>query len=145
LSEEEWVVMKAHTTKGEEICRPMKSLAPVLPIIRSHHERWDGSGYPDGLAGEQTPLLARILQVADVYDALTTERPYKKASSHDDAIRILNEEVGKGWRDPALVSLFHEVCTQAVQHSGLPTAVWTEPSLMRVSLANMSTQLLRQS
>ncbi len=60
---EEWEVMRSHPVRGEEICRPMRSLAPVLPIIRSHHERWDGSGYPDGLAGEEIPLLARILQV----------------------------------------------------------------------------------
>src|SRR6185436_7499616 len=102
LNEEEWRIMKAHTTKGEEICNPMKSLALVLPIIRNHHERWDGTGYPDGLGGEQIPLLARILQIADVYDALTSERSYKKAFTHDDALRILKEESAKGWRDPAL-------------------------------------------
>ena len=72
LDENEWTLMRAHTVKGEEICRPMKSLGPVLPVIRSHHERWDGSGYPDGLRGEQIPLVARILQIADIYDALTT-------------------------------------------------------------------------
>jgi putative two-component system response regulator len=82
LNDEEWFVMRSHTIKGEEICRPMKSLAPVLPIIRNHHERWDGSGYPDGLQGEGIPLLARILQVADIYDALITERPYKPAFAH---------------------------------------------------------------
>jgi putative two-component system response regulator len=87
----------------------MKTLAPVLPIIRSHHERWDGSGYPDGLAGEDIPLLARILQVADIYDALTTARPYKPAFSHDRAMAIMLEEVGRGWRDPELVPLFAEV------------------------------------
>ena len=80
LTSEEWEVMRSHPVRGEEICRPMRSLAPVLPIIRSHHERWDGSGYPDGLAGEDIPLLARILQVADIYDALTSERPYKQRS-----------------------------------------------------------------
>ena len=81
LTDEEWQTMRLHTIRGEEICSPMKSLKPVLPIIRSHHERWDGSGYPDGLAGEEIPLLARILQVADIYDALTTARPYKPAFS----------------------------------------------------------------
>ena len=64
LTADEWEVMRSHPARGEEICRPMRSLAPVLPIIRSHHERWDGSGYPDGLAGEDIPLLARILQVS---------------------------------------------------------------------------------
>jgi putative two-component system response regulator len=80
-----------------------------LPIIRSHHERWDGSGYPDGLAGEDIPLVARILQVADIYDALTTARPYKPAFSHDRAVAIMLEEVRRGWRDPELVPLFAEV------------------------------------
>ncbi len=109
LTEEEWKVMKFHTVKGEEICRPMKSLAPVLPIIRSHHERWDGSGYPDGLKGEDIPLLARILQIADVYDALTTERPYKPAHSSEEAFRILDEEARRGWRDIELLTMFHEI------------------------------------
>ena len=93
LTDEEWQTMRLHTIRGEEICRPMKTLAPVLPIIRSHHERWDGTGYPDGLAGEEIPLLARILQVADIYDALTTARPYKPAFSHQHAIEIMLEEV----------------------------------------------------
>jgi len=81
----------------------------VLPIIRSHHERWDGEGYPDGLAGEEIPLLARILQVADIYDALTTARSYKQAFSHERAAAILAEEAKRGWRDPELVALFTEI------------------------------------
>ena len=80
LSDDEWVIMRQHTTIGESICRPMRSLRPVLPIIRHHHERWDGSGYPDGLRGEEIPLLARILQLADVYDAITNRRAYKLPS-----------------------------------------------------------------
>jgi putative two-component system response regulator len=106
LTEEEWVIMRSHTTKGEEICRPMKTLAPVLPIIRNHHERWDGTGYPDGLKGESIPLLARVLQIADIYDALTTARPYKPALSADEALQIMDDEVRRGWRDPELVPLF---------------------------------------
>lgn len=109
LTDDEWDVMKYHTIKGEEICRPMKSLAPVLPIIRSHHERWDGTGYPDGLQGEDIPLLARILQIADVYDALTTERPYKAAHTPEEAFRILDEEASRGWRDIELLTLFREI------------------------------------
>lgn len=108
LTSEEWRIMKAHTIKGEEICRPMKTLAPVLPIIRHHHERWDGSGYPDGLRGEEIPLLARILQIADVYDALTTARSYKPALAPEEAFRILEEEAFRGWRDPELLALFQE-------------------------------------
>jgi putative two-component system response regulator len=106
LTTEEWDVMRSHPTRGEEICRPMQSLAPVLPIIRNHHERWDGSGYPDGLAGEDIPLLARILQVADIYDALTTARPYKLALTPEQSFAVMEEEVRRGWRDPELVPLF---------------------------------------
>jgi len=106
LLPEEWEIMKLHPARGEEICRPMRSLAPVLPIIRSHHERWDGSGYPDGLRGEEIPLLARILQVADIYDALVAKRSYKSALSPEEAFRIMEQEVRSGWRDPELVALF---------------------------------------
>lgn len=109
LTSEEWEVMRSHSVRGEEICRPMRSLAPVLPIIRSHHERWDGTGYPDGLAGEAIPLLARILQVADIYDALTTERPYKPALTPARALEVMEEEVRRGWRDPELVPLFASI------------------------------------
>ncbi len=109
LTTEEWDVMRSHPVRGEEICRPMRSLWPVLPIIRSHHERWDGSGYPDGLAGEEIPLLARILQVADIYDALTTERPYKIALAPEAAFAVMEEEVRRGWRDPELVPLFASI------------------------------------
>lgn len=109
LTPEEWDVMKSHAERGERICSNMRSLVPVLPIIRSHHERWDGSGYPDGLKGEEIPLLARILQLADIYDALTTERPYKRALKAQEALRVIREEVDKGWRDPRLVDLFADL------------------------------------
>ena len=109
LTPEEWQIMQSHPIRGEEICRPMQSLAPVLPIIRGHHERWDGSGYPDGLAGEDIPLLARIMQVADIYDALTTERPYKPALSSEESFAVMEEEVRRGWRDPELVPLFASI------------------------------------
>ncbi len=108
LTPDEWEVMRKHTTQGEEICRPMKSLAPVLPIIRNHHEKWDGTGYPDGLKAKGIPLLARILQVVDIYDALTTARPYKRALSPDEARVIMRQEVERGWRDPELTELFIE-------------------------------------
>lgn len=108
LTLDEWEVMRKHTIQGEEICRPMKSLAPVLPIIRNHHEKWDGTGYPDGLKSQEIPLLARILQVVDIYDALTTARPYKRAFSRDEARVIMRQEVERGWRDPELTELFIE-------------------------------------
>src|SRR5262249_36003722 len=97
LDEAEWKLMRTHTIKGEAICRPMKSLSAVLPIIRNHHERWDGSGYPDGLAGKKIPLLARVLQMADVYEALTAKRSYKAALSPADALSVMQEETGRGW------------------------------------------------
>ncbi len=106
LDASEWAIMRLHPARGEEICRPMLSLSPVLPIIRNHHERWDGSGYPDGLRGEDIPLLARILQVVDIFDALVTARPYKPAMTRDEAFRTLEQEVQAGWRDPELVPLF---------------------------------------
>ena len=106
LTQEEWEIMRTHAERGERICGKLRSLAPVLPIIRNHHERWDGSGYPDGLKGEQIPLLARILQIADIYDALTTARPYKRALSPEDALATMRAEVNRGWRDPRLVEVF---------------------------------------
>jgi putative two-component system response regulator len=138
LTDEEWQTMRQHTIRGEEMCRPMKTLAPVLPIIRSHHERWDGSGYPDGLQGEEIPLLARILQIADIYDALTTARPYKPAFSHEHAIEIMIEEGRRGWRDPELVTLFAEV-TQRGLSTGL--SPWPSDLTVRQSLENMRREL----
>ena len=106
LSGPEWEVMRAHPVRGEEICRPLKSLRAVLPLIRHHHEKWDGTGYPDGLQGTGIPLLARVLQVVDIYDALTNPRPYKHAYSSARALEILQEETDRGWRDQEITSLF---------------------------------------
>jgi putative two-component system response regulator len=122
LTAEEWAIMRRHTIKGEEICRPMRSLADVLPIIRSHHERWDGSGYPDGLRRDEIPLLARVLQICDIYDALTSVRCYKPALSHDQAIEVLRAETRRGWRDPDLVDLFIATCRHPFPGIMLPTA-----------------------
>lgn len=143
LIEPEWEIMRQHTIRGEEICRPMKSLAPVLPIIRNHHERWDGSGYPDGLRGDEIPLLARILQVADIYDALTTSRPYKAAFTHERAIEVMMEEARRGWRDPELVPLFAHV-SRSWSQGGLNTmegAAWGDRAAMARSLENMRREL----
>ena len=106
LNRAEWEIIKQHPITGETICKPLKSLRMVLPIIRSHHEHWNGSGYPDGLQGESIPLLARILQVVDVYDALTTTRPYKPALSHEDAAQTMRREANQGLWDPELVDEF---------------------------------------
>jgi putative two-component system response regulator len=106
LTPEEWVIMKQHPITGETICRPLKSLRLVLPIIRSHHEHSDGSGYPDGLHGEEVPLLARVLQVVDVYDALRTARPYKLALSHEQAAATMREGARSGFWDGQLTREF---------------------------------------
>jgi putative two-component system response regulator len=106
LTDLEWAIMKQHPVYGEIICKPLRSLRLVLPIIRHHHEHWNGSGYPDGLRGEDIPLLARILQVVDVYDALRTERPYKPALSYDQAANTMRDEADAGLWDKRLVDLF---------------------------------------
>ncbi|MFI5340662.1 MAG: HD-GYP domain-containing protein [Candidatus Methylomirabilales bacterium] len=103
LNDVERAVIREHPAIGERICAPLRSLRLVLPIIRHHHERWDGTGYPDGLAGEAIPITARILQSVDIYDALITERPYKPAYSHEQACAIMREEVARGWWDRTTV------------------------------------------
>lgn len=112
LSPDEWKIMRQHPVIGEQICAPMKSLRQVLPIIRHHHEHWDGSGYPDGLQGEDIPLLARVLQVVDVYDALTTSRPYKRALSHAESEETMRREAAAGFWDPRLVDEFFALLRQ---------------------------------
>ncbi len=106
LTPAEWEIMKQHPVTGETICRPLKSLRLVLPIIRSHHEHSDGSGYPDGLRHSAIPLLPRILQVVDVYDALRTARPYKPALTHEQAAITMREESRSGLWDQELVAEF---------------------------------------
>jgi len=106
LTPEEWKIMKQHPVVGEKICRPLKSLRLVLPIIRHHHEHSDGSGYPDGLRDGEIPILPRILQVVDVYDALRTARPYKPALSHEQAALTMHEEAKAGLWDEELVGEF---------------------------------------
>lgn len=110
LSAEETELVRQHPVTGEKICAPLKSLRRILPMIRHHHERMDGSGYPDGLSGEQIPLQARILQIADVYDALIKDRPYRAALSSEEALEILRREAALGWLDPGLVWKFRRLC-----------------------------------
>lgn len=106
LTDEEWTVMKRHVEIGVEICSPLRSLQPVLPLIRHHHERYDGSGYPDGLSGEEIPLLARVFQVVDIYDALTVDRCYRPAMSVEQAVAVVRDETERGFWDPDIVREF---------------------------------------
>jgi putative two-component system response regulator len=109
LTPDEWIIIREHSVVGERICAPLKSFRFVLPIIRHHHEKLDGSGYPDGLRGDAIPVTARVLQIVDVYDALTTDRPYKKAFSVTDALQTMKEEVAKGWWDPHIFDQFERL------------------------------------
>jgi putative two-component system response regulator len=113
LTEEEWTIMRQHPVVGEGICAPLKSFRLVLPIIRHHHEKLDGTGYPDGLKGEEIPITARILQIVDVYDALTTARPYKRALSTAEALEIMAQEVYRGWWDSNVFSEFTKLVAQS--------------------------------
>ena len=109
LTPEERAIMEKHPATGEHICAPLKSLRNVLPIIRHHHEKMEGSGYPDGLKGEEIPITARIMTTVDVYDALTTDRPYRKALAPPQAFAKIREEVRRGWWDSALVDVLEEM------------------------------------
>jgi putative two-component system response regulator len=106
LTASEFALMQQHTVIGDKLCSELRLLEDVRPIVRHHHERPNGTGYPDQLKGEDIPLLARILSVVDVYDALTTARSYKPALSSDDAIHELREEAARGWKFNAIVEEF---------------------------------------
>jgi putative two-component system response regulator len=113
LTPEEFRIMQEHPVAGERICAPLKSFRLVLPIIRHHHEKLNGSGYPDGLKGDDIPVTARVLQIVDVYDALTTQRPYKRAFSRAEALEMMEDEVKKGWWDPGIFQEFRQMPTGA--------------------------------
>jgi putative two-component system response regulator len=112
LTPEEQEVMRTHPAIGADLCKPMRTMEKVIPIIRSHHERLDGSGYPEGLSGVQVSLLVRIVSVVDVYDALTTARAYRPAMDRDAALRTLREEVANGWWDGGVVQTWTELLQQ---------------------------------
>jgi putative nucleotidyltransferase with HDIG domain len=104
LTPAEWDLMKCHPIEGLKLVADIDFPGDVRAMIRSHHERWDGKGYPDGLAGDSTPLPARILCIADVYDALTSARPYRQALNHDEGMRIMLRSTGQF--DPGLLPIF---------------------------------------
>lgn len=109
LDSTESKVMREHPVVGDALCAGLRSLRSVRPIVRHHHERLDGSGYPDGLRATEVPLLAQIIGIVDVFDALTTERPYRHPLTRDHALEVLSDEAEKGWRDRALVGMFESL------------------------------------
>jgi putative two-component system response regulator len=108
LTEEEWKIMRMHPQYAYEMLYPIEYLRPALDIPYCHHEKWDGTGYPRGLKGEEIPLAARIFAVADVWDALTSDRPYRPAWEREKALKYINEEAGKHF-DPRIVELFNKL------------------------------------
>jgi len=115
LTAEEYEEIKKHPETGENICKPLNSLKPVLPLIKHHHERYDGSGYPCGLSGKEIPLLARIMAIVDVYDALTSNRAYRKAMTHEQAMKIFTRDTAKGIFDPDLFAGFEELIETSIE------------------------------
>lgn len=128
LTAEEFSIMKQHVLIGETICQPLRTMRGVLPIIRHHHERWDGSGYPDGLKGDEIPFLAQVFQILDIYDALASERPYKKAFPPEEALRIIIEETKQGWRNPDLIEAFCNFI-QTIEMQVMSEPVWFQKYL----------------
>jgi putative two-component system response regulator len=106
LTKEEYAEIQTHPRKGRDLLEHMKTLSQALEVVQHHHERMDGSGYPDGLAGESIPITARIATIADVFDALTTKRVYREALTREEALEIMKDEVRKGWWDGRLLDEF---------------------------------------
>ena len=136
LTHDEYELMKRHPVIGDELCETVRSFEAVRPIVRHHHERMDGTGYPDGLAGDEIPLLARIVSVVDVFDALTSDRPYRKALTADATYRMMREEADGGWWDRALVETFIDL-----QGAGSPAAdtrakSWHDPRACAATLGS---------
>lgn len=119
LTMTEYQAMKLHTVIGERLCGELHSLRRVRPIVRHHHEHLDGSGYPDGLRGDAIPILAQIMGIVDVYDALTTQRPYRKAMKPEMAFELLQQEAAKGWHRRDLVDAFIDLCQRTGLSPGL--------------------------
>lgn len=105
LNDDERAIIQQHTTIGHEICKPLNSMKDIIEVVYCHHERWDGSGYPNGIKGNEIPLMAQIVSIVDVYDALTSSRPYRKAYSNPEVYDILLSESGKSF-NPELIQFF---------------------------------------
>lgn len=119
LTPEEYEIMKTHSSVGSDLLRNLRTLERVLPLVRHHHEKLDGSGYPDRIGGNEIPLLVRITSVVDVFDALHTRRPYKEAFPVDTCFKTLGEEARKGWWDPEVVEALRRVILDGDPEEGL--------------------------
>lgn len=117
LTPEEYHLIQSHTVIGDELCSNLRSLQAIRPIVRSHHERLDGSGYPDGLRGDNVPLLAQIINIVDAFDAITSRRAYHEEQSVAEAVAVLRQQVVRGWRRDDLVAAFADL----VMHGKLGT------------------------
>ena len=144
LNFEEYRILKQHPAMGEQICAPLKSLRDALPVIRHHHERMDGSGYPDGLRGNSIPIGARVLQIADIYDALTNDRAYRKAVAMPTALTILSQEVGRGWLDAGLVTQFTSLVVAGQTSDALARWTRSQNSQPRPSLTGAVVRAVQQ-
>ncbi|MBI2339996.1 MAG: response regulator [Deltaproteobacteria bacterium] len=118
LTQEEISHIRTHPARGYEICKRLKSFKNVLPIIRSHHERWDGKGYPDGLKGEEIPFLARICFITDAFDAMTSNRPYRKGMYPPQAADIFEREIDCGQWDPKILKVFIDLVRNSYKERG---------------------------
>ena len=126
LSPEERAIMERHPVAGVELLHDVEFPWDVIPMIRGHHERWDGHGYPDGLSGEDIPLAARILGVADVFDALTSQRPYRRAFAVRDALQLMQADAGRHF-DPEILSRFLRILASP-QNEARPAEAGRAPS-----------------
>ncbi len=135
LTKEEFEIMKTHTTKGAKILEPEPDLARVIPIVLSHHERWDGTGYPNGLKGEDIPRLARIVAVADAFDAMTTNRPYRGEMPTDTAFAEVEKQKGKQF-DPEVANAFLKIRQRIIQEKQAETKKIGVNGLSTLRLAN---------
>jgi putative nucleotidyltransferase with HDIG domain len=138
LTDEEFAVVKEHPVIGRRILEGVQGFAPFLAAVELHHENWDGTGYPKGQSGENTPVDARIIHVADAYDAMTTDRPYRKGLTHERAIQILRLNSGTQY-DPQIVELFTNLPREMVSRAS-PEDMMTVAERLEVGAMSMSAQ-----
>ena len=123
LDSSEWAIMRQHPVIGAQLCSPLHSMHRTIEIVRHHHEKWDGSGYPDGLAREEIPYLARVFQILDVFDGLSSERPYKPALPRDEVVAIMEHETEIGCWDPELMERFLRIVQEQPECLELPATL----------------------